>query len=404
MKKIGLVTTWFERGAAYVSKQFKEVWEEENQVYIYARGGEKVAKHDPNWQYDKITYGKRFNYTKLDIIDLKHFENWIKTNDLDIVFFNEQHLWKPVLLCKKLGVITGSYIDYYTEKTIDFFNIYDFLICNTKRHYSIFKDHPQCFYVPWGTDTKIYNEKQQKKTQDNQVVFFHSAGMNPYRKGTDYVIKAFSKSNFKTSKLIIHTQIDLLLFFPELKQLIKKLIFSDKLEIINKTITAPGLYHTGDVYVYPSRLEGIGLSLVEALCCGMPAITTNEAPMNEFVNENINGKLINVRDQQPRKDGYYWKESYVDVDHLTEIMNSYSIYPETLHNKKQKTLEYSLKNFNWKENSKILLSIVKNLKPNPANKDLLITIRSFEKSRGLKFYITNLVIYDKLKKLIKKFK
>ena len=87
MKKVGIVTTWFERGAAYVSKQFKEVWEEDCEIFIYARGGEDVAKNNPHWHSNNLTYGKRFNYTRLDLIDLKHFENWIKENKLDIVFF-----------------------------------------------------------------------------------------------------------------------------------------------------------------------------------------------------------------------------------------------------------------------------------------------------------------------------
>ena len=101
MKKIGIVTTWFERGAAYVSKQFKEVWEEENEIYIYARGGEDVALNDPKWQAKNIAYGQRYSYTNLDLINLNHFKKWIESNDLDIVFFNEQHIWDPILLCKK---------------------------------------------------------------------------------------------------------------------------------------------------------------------------------------------------------------------------------------------------------------------------------------------------------------
>ena len=88
MKKIGIVTTWFERGAAYVSKQFKEVWEEENEIFIYARGGEDVALNDPKWQTENITYGQRYSYTNLDLINLYHFEQWIENNNLEIVFFN----------------------------------------------------------------------------------------------------------------------------------------------------------------------------------------------------------------------------------------------------------------------------------------------------------------------------
>ena len=221
-KKIGIVTTWFERGAAYVSKQYKEIWEKENDVFIYVRGGEDVATNNPNWDSNNLTFGKRYNYTKLDLIDLKHFECWIKDNNLDIVFFNEQHIWDPILLCNKLGVLIGSYIDYYTDETVVLFGVFDFLICNTQRHYSVFKWHPQAFYIPWGTDMSIFNETQMKAVELNKIVFFHSAGMNPYRKGTDFLIRAFSNLNYKNSKLIIHTQTDLNSFFPENKKIINE--------------------------------------------------------------------------------------------------------------------------------------------------------------------------------------
>ena len=401
MKKIGIVTTWFERGAAYVSKQFKEVWEEENEIFIYARGGEDVALNDPKWQTENITYGQRYSYTNLDLINLHHFEQWIENNNLDIVFFNEQHIWDPVLLCRKMGVIIGSYIDYYTSQTVPLFDVFDFLICNTKRHYSVFKWHPQVFYVPWGTNQNIFNRSQKKQTKLNDVVFFHSSGMNPYRKGTDFLIKAFSQLNSENAKLIIHSQTNIFSFFPKLKAICNDLLNKKRIEIINKTISAPGLYHLGDVYVYPTRLEGIGLSIAEANSSGMPVITTNQAPMNEFIIEGNNGSLINVKSSKKRKDDYFWDESYIDVDHLTQIMKEYILNNEELEDKKQKALIFSEKNFNWNKNSLPLLSIVKEVKIRTTTKETFEMVKSYEKARGIKFYISNLVFVDKLKKNVK---
>ena len=212
--RVGIVTSWFERGAAYVSRQYRDVWQEKHDVFIYARGGEFVDKDDSNWNNGNISYGKRYEYTALDLIDLVHFKSWIEENHLDLIFFNEQQLWQPVLLCHQLGIKIGSYIDYYTKETNPFFGIFDFLICNTKRHYSVFKWHPQIFYIPWGTQTEIFNEEQRKLADKKEITFFHSAGMNPYRKGTDKVILAFSKLGSDKAKLIIHAQTNILNFFP----------------------------------------------------------------------------------------------------------------------------------------------------------------------------------------------
>jgi glycosyltransferase involved in cell wall biosynthesis len=401
--KIGIVTTWFERGAAYVSKQFQAVWDKDHEVFIYVRGGENIAKNDPNWEYEKLTYGKRYSYTRLDLINLKHFESWIKENKLDIVFFNEQHIWHPILLCNELGIITGSYIDYYTPETVELFGIFDFLICNTKRHYSVFEWHPQVFYIPWGTNVDTFNIDQQKKTNLKEIVFFHSAGMNPYRKGTDYLIRAFNKLNLQNSRLIIHTQTEILNFFPDIEEIITKLKKKQKIEIIDETVSAPGLYHKGDVYVYPTRLEGIGLSIVEANACGMPVITTNEAPMNEFIKNGVNGHLINVSSKRKREDGYYWEESYIDIIHLQSILEDYAINIQNLEDRKRRALNFSMNNLDWNKNSKELLPIIKKVCILKEKGEVIDKVKEYENNRGIKFYIANIVFYQKAKQQVKRF-
>jgi len=53
------------------------------------------------------------------------------------------------------------------------------------------------------------------------------------------------------------------------------------------------LYYLGDVYVYPTTLDGLGLTVYEALASGLPVIATDVAPMNEIITED-NGKLVKV--------------------------------------------------------------------------------------------------------------
>jgi glycosyltransferase involved in cell wall biosynthesis len=43
------------------------------------------------------------------------------------------------------------------------------------------------------------------------------------------------------------------------------------------------LYRDGDVFIQPSKAEGLGLSILEALACGLPVLTTNYPPMNEYI-------------------------------------------------------------------------------------------------------------------------
>lgn len=126
---IGIVTTWFERGASYVSKQYKEVLEAAgHRVFIYARGGEAPAVEESKWCGERVTWGKKTCLPIVTYIDDKDFACWLVSNEIETVFFNEQRWLQPVLQCREMGVKTGLYVDYYTEDTIRAYAIFDFLI------------------------------------------------------------------------------------------------------------------------------------------------------------------------------------------------------------------------------------------------------------------------------------
>jgi 1,2-diacylglycerol 3-alpha-glucosyltransferase len=346
---IGIVTTWFERGAAYVSRQYRDVLKTRHNVFIYARGGESYAIGDPIWDNEYITWAKNPHIPIPMAIDYEDFSTWIKRNRLEVVFFNEQQWWDPVLWANDLGVKTGAYVDYYTEETIPLFGCYDFLICNTKRHLSAFEWHPQVIYIPWGTDVNTFSPKMYNLVNPGRVTFFHSAGFSPYRKGTDLVIKAFSKL-IGEAHLVIHSQKNLKECFPELISEIENLEQKKQLICFEKTVSAPGLFYTGDIYVYPSRLEGIGLTIAEALSCGLPVVTADHPPMNEFI-DGTNGKVVKISRFYSRSDGYYWPQCSVDLDSLRESMQYYvdniNLVPEF----KQKARAYAEQYLNWADNS-----------------------------------------------------
>jgi len=399
---IGIVTTWFERGAAYVSKQYMELLEDSNNVFIYARGGEAFAKDSSEWNKGNVTWGKEYSYTTRAVMHISHFKKWIADNEIEAILFNEQHEWLPVLAAEETGVLIGSYIDYYKEETVPLFGVYDFLICNTKRHYSVFKDFHQTAYVPWGTDIDLF-KPQSKTTNDSQLVFFHSAGMNPLRKGTDFIIKAAKELQKEHFKLIIHTQANLKEFFPKLATTIDELISSKTLEIIDKTVSAPGLYYLGDVYIYPTRLEGIGLTVPEALSCGLPVITTDQAPMNEFVKHGINGRLIAVAKEETRSDNYYWKQSIISLESLVEQMAYYISNATKKEQLKTAARSYATTNLNWANNQNKLDDFFKGLKKidNAKKEGAIQKIKEFDRSKSFTFFLNTFRPYVALKKKVK---
>lgn len=386
--RIGIVTTWTERGGTYVSRQLIQALRGRHEVCIYARGTAyktSLGDNEPEIYWGRIPAIPQTNTA----IDLKDFEAWTERKALDIVLFNEQAWWMPAALCFEKGILTGTYVDYYTKETTALFDGYDFLICNTKRHLSVFNKHPQAYFIPWGTDTKLF--KPAPSPEENRpLTFFHSCGKSPFRKGTDLLLEAFSRLS-SDAKLVIHAQKDILKEIPGSAEVLNKLLALGKVEIIERTVPAPGLYHLGDVYVYPSRLDGIGLTIAESLSCGLPVITPDNAPMNEFI-KGRNGTLVPVASYSRRKDGYYWDMCQVDIDALTAAMEYYcKLSAEELRELKAEARRSAELSFNWEINSKPLAGMIANTKAADRQLKLEIAsrIRKMEKSRGgrpLRFY------------------
>lgn len=357
---IGIISVWFECGAGYVTRQYKNILEKSgHKVFIFARGGHYPLK-DPLYNIPEVTWAKPSRLPVSYSFDLKEFRKWLELNSIQVAFFNEQYWWEPIILCHNLGIKTGAYIDYYTKETVPLFSSYDFLICNTKRHFSVFNNFDQSFYIPWGTEIEKFRPITFDLLNQEFITFFHSCAATPERKGTDQIIKAFSLTS-GPGKLVIHTQISINKKFPELRNLVNRLTKEGKLILVNKTVGAPGLYHLGDIYLYPSRLEGIGLTMAEALSSGLPLVTTDYPPMNEFVYGN-NGWLIPVSKTSFRKDNYYWPMCEVDIQEFSTIIQELIDHREEIHDFKRCARDYAEKNLDWNKNSNYIDDIFRNTK------------------------------------------
>lgn len=382
---IGIVTTWFERGAAYVSRQFEQVLEKEgNNVFIFARGGESYAKGDPNWDKPNVTWATRCDLFILMSFLKSEFVKWINKNNIELVIFNEQRYYQPILWCKELNVKSVAYIDYYTENTIPLFDAYDGLICNTKRHLSAFEYTGKALYIPWGTDTDLYKQTSTDLVNKDVVTFFHSAGMRPTRKGTGIFIEALLKMK-EPFKAVIHSQKPLMSEYPMLADAIDELIKSGKLQVVERTVTAPGLYYMGDVYVYPSVLEGIGLTIAEAISSGLALLTSDNPPMNEFLDPSF-GTAIPIDRLYARDDGYYWPQCHCNVESLANIMDEYAANSALVIEKKKKAREYAEEKLSFEKNAAVMSEMLKDIALSPVSDSLRKLLEIYDNSGFKRFH------------------
>jgi glycosyltransferase involved in cell wall biosynthesis len=347
---IGIVTTWFERGAAYVSRQYRMALEPKHTCFIYARGGEVRTRKDSSWDDPHVTWGKPGVMPVETSMDLADFARWIETNKLDIVWFNEQYWWEPVLLCHRMGIKTGGYMVTYREDEIPLHGSFDFLTCNTRQYYDVFKWHPQAHFLPWGTDLNVFKPQSLDPVEPGKVTFFHSAGLNPHRKGTWMLVRAFSRLDDR-AKLVIHSQVPLEKYLKEEWGLVEKLLAEKRLTLHIGTVGAPGLFHLGDVYVYPTLIDSLGLTVAEALGCGLPVVIPDNAPMTEFMDETC-GRKVRIARYYSRTDGHYWPQCLVDEDDLVAKMQEYVDRADKIGELKRAARAYAEKNLSWGEHMK----------------------------------------------------
>jgi glycosyltransferase involved in cell wall biosynthesis len=132
--------------------------------------------------------------------------------------------------------------------------------------------------------------------------FVHNAGKFEAedRKSTLLTIEAFHQVRNQDVSFIVRSQIPLphCIEDPRIRYFIGNLAdYRD-------------LYREGEVFVQASKAEGNGLSILEAMACGLPVLTTDYPPMNEYTSDS---RML-VRTGWGKKPA--WQTTYIPQAHL----------------------------------------------------------------------------------------
>ena len=307
--RIGFVSIWFERGQAYVTKMLRDVISTRHQTYVFARTGgvygEAKLETEGMWKVPNLTIHPSYD------ISPKRLNNWIYENDLDIIIFNEEYDWELVEAAKSTGATITTYLDYFKEDWRPKMHHYDAVLCSTQRSYRLVQFSCPAHYIGWAVDTELFTPRSSGNAP---YTFFHNAGwlgIN-YRKMTPAAIAAFDalSKHLSDITLFVHAQASLDKLPPRIIRIIEN---NDRITYHIETVPAPGLYHMGNVLLFPSKLEGLGLPQFEALSCGLPIIAVNAPPMNEIIDHGHTGLLVNVARRKTRQDNISFHENILDL-------------------------------------------------------------------------------------------
>jgi len=206
-----------------------------------------------------------------------------------------------------------------------------------------------------GTDHILrLQPKRITKNLGSTFKFLHISSGFP-RKGVDILLSAYVRAFSKNDNVSL-----ILKTFPnihnDVEDQVKKIRLHNpdcgEIILINQDLEYEyliDLYNQCDVLVAPSRGEGFGLPVAEAMLLGVPVITTGYGGQTDFCN-NENAWLIDYTfkkaETHMQLEDSYWAEP--DTGNLAELMQKIRTISPTERAKKTKKAQENIKNnYTW---------------------------------------------------------
>jgi len=145
----------------------------------------------------------------------------------------------------------------------------------------------QTFSCARLASTRTAGRKQFRFDHDH-IVFVLVAN-SPVLKGAERLIRALAVLANAKAQLVIASSSGRQ---PGLRRLAKQLGVSDRVHIVAARQNAVSVYALGDVYIALPEYESFGLTVLEAMACGLPVILTRNAGVTELLTPGKEGFLL----------------------------------------------------------------------------------------------------------------
>jgi glycosyltransferase involved in cell wall biosynthesis len=238
--------------------------------------------------------------------------------------------------------------------------------------------------------------KEYKLKTNKRFKFLHISSCFP-RKGVDILLESYCKafSDKDDVVLVIKT-------FPNPHNDVERQIEDIKksnpnipeIELINKDLGDENinwLYQNSDVLVVPSRGEGFGLPMAEAMLFDLPVITTNFSGQVDFCTDETSWLIDYIFDEAKTHLNLF--NSYWVEPSKTELTSMLKMFPtltkDEITKKTSKAKEIVLNNFTWENYFKLsqeFLEELKNQKIFNDEKINLAWVSSFNTKCGIATY------------------
>ena len=294
--RVGIVTKWFASGQAVVSRYVRSALDElGHETFVLAREGtgprsglaERVP--DPVWDQPGVTE------TGESDVPLAVYREWVERESLDVVLCDNLYQFSELASLRAEGIATvGRFVwEHFSPEHVagakDAFDIvYSLHRAEQERYAQLGIESP---YVTWGCHPELL-AVEPERAADGQVRLLVPGSFMGRRKPLAEILDAFSRTTNDRLRLVIKGQTS-----RKEGKLASAAAADPRIEIlIEDQATDEHLSFVAgcDVCLSPTRWEGLGLPLYEAIAFGQPAITNDNAPMNEAIKDGVNGLLVSA--------------------------------------------------------------------------------------------------------------
>jgi glycosyltransferase involved in cell wall biosynthesis len=180
--------------------------------------------------------------------------------------------------------------------------------------------------IPWGS-TLAPKTAKRARTPGGPLRLVHVAGWGGHnkRKNTDLLIRAFHEADLDGVELHIFTQAPISKYGEECQSIVD---VDQRLKVHQGTIQDIGDAYRGmDMLVWPSKREGLGLPIVEALASGLPVMTTDGYMMKQWIIPEEHGFFCPAT---PTETEMFLPEMQVDPATLIDRLHQIALDPDKL--------------------------------------------------------------------------
>jgi predicted O-linked N-acetylglucosamine transferase (SPINDLY family)/glycosyltransferase involved in cell wall biosynthesis len=171
--------------------------------------------------------------------------------------------------------------------------------------------------VPEGFDPQVFHAGLRAQRRDRGRVFrFLTVGKWEVRKGQVELLRAYAQAfrGDNDVELVLMCDNPFVPGFSVQNEIAKLGLGKTATIKVMKPLATDAdmaaVYAAADCFVLPTRAEGWGLPIMEAMACGTPVITTRYSAMTEYVNE-ANAYLLNVERMVPVYDPLFFPQAGV---------------------------------------------------------------------------------------------